>query len=87
MQRWVWESGVQMGNDRDSQKQQAQLQQEQEDDEENDDTTDDEDEQVDAEMKHGLAKYIWHEDLEWDAEGSGRLVIVGDVHGMVDELK
>ena len=34
-----------------------------------------------------LAKYLWHQDLEWDADGSGRLIVIGDVHGMVDALK
>lgn len=34
-----------------------------------------------------FAKYLWHRDLEWDAAGSGRLIIVGDVHGMLDALR
>ena len=34
-----------------------------------------------------FAKYLWHRDLEFDVEGNGRLIIVGDVHGMIDELK
>lgn len=90
MQRWVWQSGVEMGNDDSGasiEQQQAQIQ-EQDDDVENDDSeSDEEDEEVDAVMRHALAKYVWHEDLEWDANGSGRLIVVGDVHGMVHELK
>lgn len=34
-----------------------------------------------------LASYVWHKDLEWDVDQPGRLIVVGDVHGMVDELK
>jgi len=84
MQRWVWQSGVEMGVDDGAveEEQEAQMQ-EMEDDSE----TDEEDEEMDAAMKSGLAKYVWHEDLEWDADGSGRLIVVGDVHGMVDQLK
>lgn len=51
------------------------------------DDIDPEDDEAEALMKSGLAKYIWHQDLEWDADGSGRLIVVGDVHGMLDQLK
>lgn len=37
--------------------------------------------------KAHFAKYLWHRDLNWDADGSGRLIVVGDVHGMVKSLK
>jgi hypothetical protein len=89
MQRWVWESGVEMGNSNDDEQaaQQVHMQEQEEEGDTIASETDEEDEQVDAELKSGLAKYIWHEDLEWDADGSGRLIVVGDVHGMVDQLK
>lgn len=35
----------------------------------------------------GLSRYLWHGDLDWDADGNGRLIIVGDVHGMGKVLK
>lgn len=40
-----------------------------------------------AHTQSDFAKYLWHRDLEFDIEGNGRLIIVGDVHGMIDELK
>jgi len=65
-----------------------------EDEVEKDDEDEDEDTAIDAEDVEeddvGLEqfrKYTWHKDLEWDADGSGRLIIVGDVHGMVDAVK
>lgn len=93
MQRWVWESSVEMGSatvagqDEQAQKQESEVAAL--DETENDDgaDSDGEDDKVDTEMKSGLSKYIWHEDLEWDADGSGRLIVVGDVHGMIKELK
>lgn len=97
MQRWVWESGVEMGNNDDVslQGQETQMlgqeiQEIVDNDGENGSDGDDidlEDEEAEATMKSGLAKYIWHQDLEWDADGSGRLIVVGDVHGMLDQLK
>lgn len=96
MQRWVWQ-GDGGGNIRTAtMKEQQAVNQEEElqtlDEAEQATSsdaveTDSEDENVDAEMKSSLAKYIWHEDLEWDADGSGRLIVVGDVHGMIGELK
>lgn len=88
MQSWVWESGVDMGKlDDEGAAQQSQMQEQEEEGEMNASETDEDDEQANAEINSGLAKYIWHEDLEWDADGSGRLIVVGDVHGMVDQLK
>jgi len=46
-----------------------------------------EDARIDTSSIDRYSKYIWHKDLEWDAEGSGRLIVIGDVHGMVHVLK
>ena len=40
--------------------------------------------------KVDLGKYVWHSDLEsWDdtSEKGGRLIVIGDVHGMLESLK
>lgn len=91
MQRWVWESGIEMGNpmteDEQAQKQEMEIEALDEVDDDSEEETDGEDDKAETEMKSGLTKYIWHEDLEWDADSSGRLIIVGDVHGMINELK
>lgn len=47
----------------------------------------DSDDAVEEQSVSSLASYVWHKDLEWDVEAPGRLIVVGDVHGMVDELK
>lgn len=31
-------------------------------------------------------RYVWHEDLKWK-EGNGRLIVLGDIHGMVDSMQ
>ena len=47
----------------------------------------DSDDEVEEQSVSSLASYVWHKDLEWDVDAPGRLIVVGDVHGMVDELK
>ena len=37
--------------------------------------------------KPDLGRYLWHADLKFKSAGSGRLIVVGDVHGMADSLK
>lgn len=32
-------------------------------------------------------QYRWHRTLHWNAESDGRLIVIGDIHGMVDSLK
>jgi len=92
-QRWVWESSIDMnGYDAGARLGQEQIPPQGEEDALKDEVQDgdsdaEEDDTIDEQGKAGLAKYVWHEDLEWDADGSGRLMVVGDVHGMVDELK
>lgn len=34
-----------------------------------------------------LARYLWHTDVAWDTRSDGRLIFVGDVHGMVSSLR
>lgn len=67
---------------------------EEEDDEDITEEDDDEDneEELDSESyleyaRNDLSRYTWHEDLPWDVEGDGRLIVIGDVHGMVDSVK
>jgi hypothetical protein len=97
-QRWVWESSIDMDGNYDAtavgkgklNQEQASQHGEEEDALREDGAeldSEEDDDSIDEQSKAGLAKYVWHEDLEWDADGSGRLIIVGDVHGMVDELK
>ena len=50
-------------------------------------SSDEDDSGVNEQSVSSVASYVWHKDLEWDVETPGRLIIVGDVHGMVDELK
>ena len=50
-------------------------------------SSDDEDTPEELASIDSLAHYVWHQDLEWDADGFGRLIVIGDVHGMVDALK
>lgn len=33
------------------------------------------------------APYLWHRDLEWDINTPGRLIVIGDVHGMLSTLQ
>lgn len=37
--------------------------------------------------QHDFGRYLWHADLAYDPASSGRLIVVGDVHGMVDSLR
>ena len=58
-----------------------------EDDDDDDTTADAQDVEDDGVGLEQFRKYTWHKDLEWDVDGPGRLIIVGDVHGMVDTVK
>lgn len=99
LQSWVTGTEpVEMGSDRKGRVGEAAVAQEdsdengdgkeEEEESASDDNGDDEEDAgFTAQSVSSLASYIWHKDLEWDIEQPGRLIVVGDVHGMVDELK
>lgn len=69
---------------------------EDDDDDDDDEVEDDADEE--RPLGYGVesydrdyAKFLWHEDLEdttWDGRGKGgRLIVIGDLHGMFESFK